>query len=404
MTEFEYLAVVEEQIRQKEIAEELVQELRTHIEDQAKAYVGEGMEQEEAMKKAVEEMGDPVEAGVQLDCVHQPHMDFRLFLVLIGVNIAAYLFLWLGAGEQGVELAMHQMSFRMLSFLWMILFALQKYKAESISSYAGWILFLAGGMGVVLFDQLIPWVRDNEQAVSILIRPVLNCSVAFYAKIVYDNRNGGQKRLYQVLAAAGVTCALSLICHSYFYTVLVVCAHSFLLSMAVRRGWYHINGRKMAKIWALPGILTGAGAVLIGKGILEGRFKGGIGEYATILDLPGVLIGNYGGTGIAVVILWSFLMILVAAWMIHDTIKLTNHLCRMYCTGILLAYGIAVIFSLLCIMGFGDGDAVFFPFFSIDRSQMGINHVFYTMMAGLFLQYHRHDRVIPAKRTKQAES
>lgn len=163
-------------------------------------------------------------------------------------------------------------------------------QAEECSSNFAQQVFYCGKK---LLFQTIPWVRDNEQAVSILIQPVLNCSVAFYGKIVYDNRNGGQERLYQVLAVAGVTCTLSLIFHSYFYTVLVVCAHSFILSMAVKRGWDHINGRKMEKIWALQGILTEAGAVLIGKGILEGRFRGGIEEYARILDLPGVLIGNY---------------------------------------------------------------------------------------------------------------
>ena len=52
------------------------EELREHIRDQAEAYEAEGMFEEEALEKAVRDMGDPVETGVALDRIHRPHMSW----------------------------------------------------------------------------------------------------------------------------------------------------------------------------------------------------------------------------------------------------------------------------------------------------------------------------------------
>ena len=90
MTQSEYLEIVKEQIRQKQMQEELAEELGCHIEDQAEVYRSLGYPVEKAMEKAVEDMGDPVETGVQLDLVHQPKLDKRLLGIL--------LFIWIIGG------------------------------------------------------------------------------------------------------------------------------------------------------------------------------------------------------------------------------------------------------------------------------------------------------------------
>ena len=83
MTQSEYLEIVKEQIRQKQMQEELAEELGCHIEDQAEVYRSLGYPVEKAMEKAVEDMGDPVETGVQLDLVHQPKLDKRLLGIFL---------------------------------------------------------------------------------------------------------------------------------------------------------------------------------------------------------------------------------------------------------------------------------------------------------------------------------
>ena len=75
----EYLEIVSGQIRSKRARIMAVKEIEDHIKDQAGAYEEEGMKQETAMEEAVRQMGDPVTTGVELDRIHRPKMDWKLF-------------------------------------------------------------------------------------------------------------------------------------------------------------------------------------------------------------------------------------------------------------------------------------------------------------------------------------
>ena len=56
----EYLNTVSEQIRYTKIRQTVTDELKNHIWDQAAAYEDLGAFPEEALERAVREMGDPV--------------------------------------------------------------------------------------------------------------------------------------------------------------------------------------------------------------------------------------------------------------------------------------------------------------------------------------------------------
>ena len=72
MRKEEYLRIVTEQMRCKRAIEAVRKEIQDHIEDQADAFIAEGMKREEAEEAAVREMGDPVETGNGLDRIHRP--------------------------------------------------------------------------------------------------------------------------------------------------------------------------------------------------------------------------------------------------------------------------------------------------------------------------------------------
>ena len=71
----EYLKSLTEQIRTKRARIMVAEEVEAHIEDQKQDFMAHGLGEEEAESMAVVEMGDPVEAGVKLDRVHQDGMD-----------------------------------------------------------------------------------------------------------------------------------------------------------------------------------------------------------------------------------------------------------------------------------------------------------------------------------------
>ena len=83
----EYLKTVEEQIRCKSIWEDIRTELLGHIEEDTEYFRRKGMSREEAVERAVEEMGDPVETGIELDKVHRTRLDVKLLLFFIGKSI-----------------------------------------------------------------------------------------------------------------------------------------------------------------------------------------------------------------------------------------------------------------------------------------------------------------------------
>lgn len=68
-------------------------ELENHIEDHIRDFIDSGMDEETAIKKAVETMGDPAEIGNSLNKLHRPYLGWILSitntLVIAAVLIAA---------------------------------------------------------------------------------------------------------------------------------------------------------------------------------------------------------------------------------------------------------------------------------------------------------------------------
>ena len=83
----EYIRKLLEQIRFEKAHKAIGDEIRSHIEDQIEYNISDGMDKDTAEKKAVEDMGDPVEAGISLDRVHRPQIAWGVVVVAILVGI-----------------------------------------------------------------------------------------------------------------------------------------------------------------------------------------------------------------------------------------------------------------------------------------------------------------------------
>ena len=83
----EYIKKLLEQVRFREAHQGIHDELKTHIEDQIEANISCGMDEDTAEKRAVDDMGDPVEVGISLDRVHRPQIAWGVIIaaVLVGV-------------------------------------------------------------------------------------------------------------------------------------------------------------------------------------------------------------------------------------------------------------------------------------------------------------------------------
>lgn len=78
-----WLEAVQSQIRWKRARPVLIRELERHLEDQRDAFQKGGKPSEEAERLAVEDMGDPVTVGTELDRVHRPRPQWGLLALTI---------------------------------------------------------------------------------------------------------------------------------------------------------------------------------------------------------------------------------------------------------------------------------------------------------------------------------
>lgn len=82
MTREEYIKNVTDQIRIKCIRPQIAKELSDHIMDQSDEYCREGMSEEEADRCAVQEMGEPIAVGEELNSIHRVHFPWKRWLFL----------------------------------------------------------------------------------------------------------------------------------------------------------------------------------------------------------------------------------------------------------------------------------------------------------------------------------
>lgn len=71
-TRKEWLQTVTAQLRCRRAVPGVERELENHLSEQYNAFVAQGCAPEEAERRTVESMGDPVLAGGALDRVHRP--------------------------------------------------------------------------------------------------------------------------------------------------------------------------------------------------------------------------------------------------------------------------------------------------------------------------------------------
>ncbi|MDS1002346.1 permease prefix domain 1-containing protein [Clostridium sporogenes] len=88
MKENEYLLILSKNISNKKMRKEICMEMKDHITDQKEAYIKMGYSNEDAEKAAVKDMGDPKTAGMMLDSIHPPTIDWIQIIALILITLS----------------------------------------------------------------------------------------------------------------------------------------------------------------------------------------------------------------------------------------------------------------------------------------------------------------------------
>ncbi|WP_350343345.1 FtsW/RodA/SpoVE family cell cycle protein [Proteinivorax tanatarense] len=85
----QYLSKVCGEIKYKGVTDDISEEIESHICEIADSYIETGMDEDEAIQKAITQMGDPIQIGKELNKTHRPKTEWSIIglvgaLVLIG--------------------------------------------------------------------------------------------------------------------------------------------------------------------------------------------------------------------------------------------------------------------------------------------------------------------------------
>ena len=428
-----YLELMTGQIRCKKMCPVIAREVEDHIEDQKQAFMEEGMTEEEAEKAAVEEMGDPVEVGVEMDRIHRPKMPWKAIFVIALMQILSGIFaaFFLKQNESyGYIAGIRQIFWLAMAFPVMILVCYMDYSwiGKHARLLAGsYLLFmvLMRHFFALQINGSVRWIGVGGFSVSLSLMSWL--FLPLYGAVLYQYRGEGYgavlKATVWMLLIAGIliTCPDSVMAG----TVGLSCI--FMLMLALEKGWYQVavtkvmTGIGISVVGVPVGILAyffffgaeyqksrilamfavnksemmeGTVRELLSKCMAVGRATG-VEEFWTgdrISSAEYMMLGIAGYCGILVMVLCIAIIAGLLCWFLRSALKQKNQLGMMMGFGCVAVLAIQFLLSLLANIGIsGLGQCAWCLFFGYGRSGQMVSAV----LMGILLSIYRHQNVTP---------
>ena len=251
----DYLDTVTAQIRWKRARAAAVRELETHLEDQRQEFQTEGHPPEEAERLAVEEMGDPVAVGTDLDRLHRPRPQWGMLAVTLALLlVGSYLrYALTRVGEPWYDLDPFRCALSAAAGAAALMGA-YFLDVSRLLYRARWVY-----MGAIAAGVLCLLFSPNVNNASYFTRYIVLLYPAVYALWLYDCRGKGWRGL---LAAVAGGLPLTLICLAAPFMqgmVLLLVIGCFLLLLAIQMDWFTVPRRQgLAAVGGLAAIMAGA--------------------------------------------------------------------------------------------------------------------------------------------------
>ncbi len=262
----EYLNTVSEQIRYTKIRSTVTEELRNHILDQAESYEARGAFPEEALERAVREMGDPVETGVSLDRIHRPQMDWKL---MIGIGILSLFSIGIlyiaGLMVNEIFPWQNQLLYSVIGFVLMLIVCRLDYSIlgswgwKSALGYLAFIMFSFLFLGKE-FSGSIRYIKLGFFNVSIPELALLY--VPLFAAVLYNFRRDGYIVLLKIIPPILIPCIFLLRLPDLSGSVILFTCLFCLFLFTLWKGWYEVNrkiicGTGITLMALLPVVILG---------------------------------------------------------------------------------------------------------------------------------------------------
>ena len=219
----------------------IVSELEQHICDQQEEYMGEGMDEDSSLEKAIAQMGDPVSVGADLDRIHRPKMPWLMLAVYFAICLCSGIL---------IDNRRH-LIFCILSAAACI--AVCHCDFSLLGKYGGQaaVVYFAVAACLAVLDRTRVYYIDDvsyEGFSPFLItqRQIAFLGIPVFAGVLYWQRN--KERFQPLIVAAVMLLHLLFSCRTLSLSVLciVFIVDYILLSRAVRNRWLGKYG------WVIP--------------------------------------------------------------------------------------------------------------------------------------------------------
>ena len=291
----EYLKTLLEQIRCKKAHASIYHEIRGHIEEQVADNIAEDMSKDDALKAALNDMGDPVQTGVEMDQLHRPQMAWRiivaigiltLFSILIQYLVTRYI------PDNNAYFFRHHIFNAIISFSAMIV--VYRIDYSLIGKYSKWIatiflLFFA-------FQIFIVEMRLNGTLYMRILSKVLIMSPLFFlyvplfGAILYQYRGKGWRVVPKIFIWMALPLFLTLELPNLGVTISLFFMLASLLTIAVWKGWFTFHKKKF--LTAFWNVLVTLGLVFPTYTFLPFFSYGGVTMVVTYI-LLGIVLSIY---------------------------------------------------------------------------------------------------------------
>ena len=266
----EYLKSLTEQIRTKRARTMVAEEVEAHIEDQKQDFMAHGLGEEEAESMAVAEMGDPVEAGVKLDCIHRPKTEWTILISILVVSVMGLILQAIITSSFPTTSVNTVNAFRnnflyggvwislIIGIVMMLGISYLDYSLLVKYSFPIWIILevpaILSILTQIFFDESI-WIGPMVNGRSVLQMYLSYLVIPFYAGIVYHFRGKGKKGLMRCILCLGISVFADLSIPFTVSAIVTGVTGMILIHLAIRKGWFGEEKKRfIVGIWSVIGI------------------------------------------------------------------------------------------------------------------------------------------------------
>ncbi len=399
------------------------EEIEHHIEDQKEAYIADGDEESTAMIKALEQMGNPVEVGKQLDKLHKPLLEWKLLLIVLALCSFGLLIQLSINGtlkatdiQNGLDIR-RQIMFLFAGFILMGIAYLVDYSILGKYAKIIWAILLFGCILYAQFGRVVNGIVIYLPSIALLFIPL-------YGGIVYAYRKRGYLGLIKCLFLSLITMLLEMriVVQSNVYIGFILSC-LLILTIAVCKNWFGTSIRNALLLiwgWPLPlliiiivtgnrffteyqwerlnnwisiilnpqysnrGYLMNIARETVKQATMFGESRYVKSDYIPGLNPDYILTYVIGRYGIAAGVLLIALFIVLFERMIHISLKQKNSL------GVFVGIGCSMVFItlgtnyILANLGFQFLSQVNLPFVSYGGASLIINFIVMGFMLSIF--------------------